>query len=94
MKAYFQSFNLSGEKPSAAAVEGLFQVVSMLPRDNGARQLLVDQLARDRRFDEAMGCLLPIANSPHESPRRDAAREQMEKLKAAKAGGKAAAVGA
>ena len=92
--AYFQSFNLSGEKPSAAAVEGLFQVVSMLPRDNGARQLLVDQLARDRRFDEAMGWLLPIANSPHESPRRDAAREQMEKLKAANAGSKPAAVGA
>lgn len=40
---------------------------------------------RDRRFDEAMGWLLPIANSPHESPRRAVAREQMEKLKAAKA---------
>ena len=83
--AFFQSFNLAGEEPSAIAIEGLFQVVNLLPRDNGARQLLVDQLARDRRYDEAIALLLPIANSPHESPRREVAREQMEKLKAAKA---------
>lgn len=83
--AFYQSYNLAGEKPTDNAIEGLFQVVSLLPRDDRARQLLVDQLARDGRYDEAIGWLIPVANSPHESPRREAARAQMEQLKAAKA---------
>ena len=93
--AYYQSFNLVGEKPPQAAVDGLMQAVSLLPREDAPRQLLVDQLARDNRYDEAMAWLMPVANSPHKSPRREAARRQMEQLKAAKAaaGQKSAATG-
>jgi hypothetical protein len=80
--AYYQSFSLVGDKVPSAATEGLAQVVSMLPRDFSARQLLVDQLESEKRYAEAMAWLLPIANSPHDSPRRTAAREQMEKLRA------------
>jgi tetratricopeptide (TPR) repeat protein len=83
--AYYQSFNLVGEKTPQAAVDGLMQAVSLLPRDTAVRQLLVDQLARDKRYDEAIAWLMPVANSPHKSPRREAARLQMEQLKAAKA---------
>ena len=83
--AYYQSFHLPGYAPPAAAIDGLRQAVSLLPRDTGTRQLLVDQLATDKSFDEAMAWLMPIANSPHKSPRREAARLQMEQLKAAKA---------
>ena len=83
--AYYQSYNLSGEPPPKAAVEGLMEAVSLLPRENGPRQLLVDQLAREKRYDEAIAWLMPVANSPHRSPRREAARQQMEQLKAAKA---------
>jgi hypothetical protein len=61
------------------------QAVSLLPRDTEARQLLVDQLARDRRYGEAIDWLMPIANSPHKSPQREAARKQMAVLKAAMA---------
>lgn len=92
--AYYQSFHLVGEKPPAVAVDGLMQAASMLPRDSDVRQLLVDQLAREQRFDEAIFWLTPAANSPHASPLRDAAREQMAKLvaaRAARAGAKAAA---
>ena len=63
---------------------GLLQATSLLPRDDRVRQLVVDQLARDQRYDEAMAWLISLANSPHESPRRDAARAQMEQLRAAK----------
>jgi hypothetical protein len=45
------------------------------------RRQLVDQLARNKHYDEAIAWLMPIANSP----RREAARQQMEQLKAAKA---------
>lgn len=91
--AYYQSFHLAGETPPKAAIDGLMQAVSLLPRDTGTRQLLVDQLARDKRYDEAMAWLMPIANSPHKSPRREAARKQMEELRAAKAAAGEAATG-
>lgn len=80
--AFYQSYNLSGQSPTGNAIEGLYQAVNMLPRDYRARQLLVDQLDRDGRYAEAMAWLMPIANSPHESPRRDAAQQQMEQLRA------------
>ena len=81
--AYYQSFNLGGDRPTAQAVDGLRQAVRILPRDNTLRLLLVDQLARDKRWAEAIAVLTPIANAPHPSPRRDAAQEQLAKLRAA-----------
>ena len=47
------------------------------------RQLLVDELAANGRYAEAIDLIQAIANNPHDSPRRDAAREQLAKLKAA-----------
>ena len=88
--AYYQSYNLAGEKAPPVAVKGLTQVVSMLPRNSSVRQLLVDQLAADKRYAEAIAWLLPIANSPHDSPRREAARGLRLKLEAAQAGTPAA----
>lgn len=83
--AFYQSFNLAGERPPTVAFDGLLQATSLLPRDDRLRQLVVDQLAREQRYDEAMAWLVSLANSPHESPRREAARAQMEQLRAAKA---------
>jgi tetratricopeptide (TPR) repeat protein len=78
--AFYQSFHLAGEKPSKEAVGLLEAVVETQPGDNRARQLLVDEYAAQHRWAEAIGALMPIANSPHESPRRAAAQEQLEKL--------------
>lgn len=80
--AFYQSFHLAGEKPSKDAVDALAAVVETQPGDTRARQLLVDQLAADGRWALAIAALQPIANSPHESPRRAAAREQLAKLQA------------
>ena len=80
--AFYQSFHLAGETPSKDAVAALAAVVETQPGDTKARQLLVDQYAADRRWALAINTLQPIANSPHESPRRAAAREQLEKLEA------------
>ena len=80
--AFYQSFHLAGEKPTKDAVAALAAVVETQPGDTKARQLLVDQFAADRRWALAIQALQPIANSPHESPRRAAARKQLEKLQA------------
>jgi hypothetical protein len=63
-------------------VEGLRQVVSTDPRDTVPRELLVDELASERQWAEAIGWLAPLASDPHDSPVRDSARTKMAWLKA------------
>lgn len=90
--AFYQSFRIVGAKPTRDAVQGLAAASMTLPADTRIRQLLVDELAAERRWREAIAALMPIANDPHDSPRRTAAREQMARLQAelAKAVGGAA----
>ena len=57
--AVYQSFHLAGEKPSRDAVTALAAVVETQPGDTKARQLLVDQLAADRRWALAIDALQP-----------------------------------
>jgi hypothetical protein len=91
--AFYESFRKGGQKVTPNALQGLIRAVELLPRNTGVRQLLVNQLEADRRYSEAIAVLQPIANDPHESPLRDAAREQLTRLQAALAtnGQKAAA---
>ena len=56
--------------------------VEKLPANTDVRQMLVDEFASEGRFAEAMFTLSPIANDPHDSPMRQAAREKMTKLRA------------
>jgi tetratricopeptide (TPR) repeat protein len=79
--AYYQSFHEAGEKAPKLATEGLMQAVSTLPANTSARELLVDELASEHRWNEAMAWLAPIANDPHDSPLRDSARDKMDWLK-------------
>jgi tetratricopeptide (TPR) repeat protein len=79
--AYYESFHEAGQKPPKVAVDGLRQAVSTLPADTSARELLVDELATEHQWAEAMAWLAPIANDPHDSPLRDSARDKMNWLK-------------
>jgi hypothetical protein len=79
--AFYQSFHEAGEKPTHDAVLGLEQAVSTLPADTSARELLVDELASEHKWREAMVWLSPIAYSPHDSPLREAARDKMQWLR-------------
>jgi hypothetical protein len=44
------------------------------------RQLLVDEYAAEHKWAFAIAALAPLANDPHDSPLRTAAREKMAKL--------------
>ncbi|HEX5237039.1 MAG TPA: hypothetical protein VFW39_01065 [Sphingomicrobium sp.] len=79
--AYYETFHEAGETPPEVAVEGLMQVVSTDPRDTRPRELLVDELASERKWAEAIGWLAPLADDPHDSPVRDSARTKMAWLK-------------
>jgi hypothetical protein len=84
--AYYESFHEAGEQAPEPAVEGLRQVVSTDPRATVPRELLVDELASERKWAEAIGWLDPLANDPHNSPVRDSARTKMAWLKSQLAG--------
>ena len=89
--AYYETFHAAGEKAPEQAVEGLEQVVSTDPRDTHPRNLLVDELAADRKWADAIYWLGPLANDPHDSPARDSARKKMAWLKAQMGGQSVAA---
>ena len=89
--AYYETFHEAGEKAPQIAVEGLMQVVSTDPSDTQPRELLVDELASQRKWAEAIGWLGPLANNPHDSPVRESARKKMAWLKAQMAGQSATA---
>jgi cytochrome c-type biogenesis protein CcmH/NrfG len=80
--AYYETYHEAGERAPEVAVEGLRQVVSTDPRDNEPRELLVDELASEHKWAEAIAWLSPLANDPHDSPVRESARKKMETLKA------------
>lgn len=89
--AFYESYHLTGEQPPELALDGLRKAVSLLPRDTSTRRLLINALEAKGRFAEAIAWLLPLASAPHESPLRDSAREQLERLRAKLAGGGAKA---
>jgi tetratricopeptide (TPR) repeat protein len=80
--AFYQSYHLAGLKPIPQAVENLLDVSLTLPDNTQVRQLLVDEYAAEHRWAEAIAALAPIANDPHDSPLRTAAREKMARLQA------------
>lgn len=78
--AFYQSYKLTGAKPPKNAVDGLEAVVATMPQHTQFRQLLVEEYVAQRRWRDAIVALTPISNSTHDSPRRKAARELMQKL--------------
>lgn len=81
--AFYQSYHLVGATPPRQVVLALAGASATLPQDTHIRQLLVDELAAEKKWRDAIVELSPIAYDPHQSPRRDAAREQMANLQRA-----------
>jgi tetratricopeptide (TPR) repeat protein len=93
--AYYQSYHLAHLKAPKEAIDYLSQVVATMPQDDRIRMLLVEGLAAEHRYGQAIAMLMPIANSTHPSPQRDAARALLARLEAEAAnGGKKVAPGA
>lgn len=79
--AFYKTYPAAGVAAPADAVDALATAVEKLPRNETVRLLFVNELANEKRYAEAMIVLAPIANDPHDSPMRQAARERMAELK-------------
>lgn len=80
--AYYLSFKSAGQPVPNTAVEGLQAAVEKLPDNTDYRQLLVNEFAAQRRWRDALATIMPLANSLHDSPMRQAAREQSARFQA------------
>lgn len=80
--AFYQSYRAAGGAVPAGAIDGLMAAVAKLPNDATVRHMLVDEFIRQKRWTSAMRVLSPLANSTHDTPLRQAAREKMAMLQA------------
>jgi hypothetical protein len=87
--AFYKTYPAAGLAAPTDAVNALATAVEKLPSNENVRLMFVNELVNESRYAEAMFALSPIANDPHDSPMRQAARERMAQLKA-KAEAKAA----
>ena len=83
--AFYHSFRASGEKAPEVAVDGLKAALDERPNNDEIRLLLVNEYEARGRYAEAIALIMMIANSPHDSPARDAGRVQLARMQAASA---------
>jgi tetratricopeptide (TPR) repeat protein len=81
--AFYESYHQVGAPVPATAIEGLAAIMALRPYNEKVRLMLVDAYASQHRYREAIATITPIANSPHDSPQRSAARDKLSMLKAA-----------
>ena len=79
--AFYKGYPAAGQLAPGIAVEGLVAAVEKLPSNTNVREMLVDEFTQEGRLADAIAALTPIANDPHDSPMRQAAREKMAQLK-------------
>ncbi len=85
----FLSYVQAGVTPPDIAIKGLAMAVSLVPQEPSMRFSYATVLANQKRYDDAVTVLGPVANNPHGGGPADAARKFIDALKQAKVSGKA-----
>jgi tetratricopeptide (TPR) repeat protein len=83
---YFESWAAEGVDPSPVAYDGIRRAHEMVPESTNVRMAYAFALAKQRKYDEAIKLIEPIAFAPHESSSAAAARSIITRLKDVKAG--------
>jgi tetratricopeptide (TPR) repeat protein len=82
---YFLTFVRSGAKPTANAVQGLEWALELAPYDIALRFNVARQQMIERRFDDVVQTLGPVANNPHKIEMAEAAQKLIDLAETAKA---------
>lgn len=81
--AFYRSYLGAGQKAPEVALQGLGAALQERPNNDEIRLLLVNELESRGRYAEAISLIMILANSPHDSPMREAARAQLARMEAA-----------
>lgn len=82
----FLSFAIPGMTPPESAISGVAKAVALVPQFSGTRMMYASALAKQKKFDEAITVLQPIANDPHGGGKAEFVRKRIALLERAKAG--------
>jgi hypothetical protein len=78
--AYYNSFDVAGDRATDVAVGGLYEVVQAVPAAPGPRLKLGEELVARDIDEEARSTLLPVAKGPFETPEQAAAAALLPKV--------------
>ncbi len=84
--AFFDSFTLTGERPTDSALDGLYKASRLVPQEPGLRMMVALELIERRNLPAARSLLPPLALSSHRSPLQAYALSLMEWIDAGGAG--------
>ncbi len=76
--AYFRSFELAGQPPSANAIDGLYKATRLVPQADDLRMTLAMALIGKRDLPMARRTLRPLALAAHRSAQQDYALQLVE----------------
>lgn len=79
---FYLSYLEQGATPTRNAVSGLEWAMQLAPFDPSLRWLVVQQMIRDERLEDAVRTIAPLAYSPHPGEHTDQARELLREIEA------------
>ncbi len=79
---FYLSYLEQGESPTRNAVSGLEWAMQLAPFDPSLRWMVVQQMIRDERLEEAARTVAPLAYSPHPGEHTEQARQLLREIEA------------
>jgi hypothetical protein len=83
---YYESWAAEGVEPNPVAYDGIRRAFEMVPEATNMRMAYAFSLAKQKKYDDAIKLVEPVAFAPHESRDSIAARGIIARLKEAKTG--------
>jgi tetratricopeptide (TPR) repeat protein len=83
---YYESWAAEGVEPNPVAYDGIRRAYEMVPEATSVRMVYAFSLAKQKKYDDAIKLVEPVAFAPHENRDSIAARGIIARLKEAKAG--------
>ncbi len=82
LKYYYTSYKEQGKAPTANAIKGLEWALELAPFDGELRWMVAKQYMDDKRYEDAIKVVGPLANNPHNQGYEDEAKKMIETAKA------------
>jgi tetratricopeptide (TPR) repeat protein len=83
----YLSYSQAGAAPTEIAIMGLARAVALVPQEDVLRFTYASALAGQKKYDEAIAILGPVANDPHGGDSAEAAQKLIAAITQAKATG-------
>jgi hypothetical protein len=84
----YRSYLSADQIPTENSIVGLARAVALVPQEDSLRFAYAFALGRQRKYDEAIVILGPVANNPHAGESSEAAQKLIAELILAKSSGK------